>query len=237
MSKVDVSQAADIRAVLGASGTGKSHYVKASIAKDRRLLVWDIEDEYPHLPALPLSELPQAFAGRKPIKARFICASDAGTRARQFDLFCKIAFACGNLRLVVEELRFVTTASRAPDGWAAITLRGRKRGIRTIGTSQRPAQIDKDFLGNCNLIRCGALEYPEDRKAVAPILRASLEEIAALEGYQCLIYQRGAAPTASSSTRSAGASATPAASTFATGQKSPARNSPTKPMRGKSATG
>jgi hypothetical protein len=192
VSKVDVSQAADIRAVLGASGTGKSHYVKAAIAKDRRLLVWDIEDEYQHLPALPLSELPRAYAGRRPCKARFICASDASARAREFDLFCRIAFACGNLRLIVEELRFVTTASRAPDGWAAITLRGRKRGIKTIGTSQRPAQIDKDFLGNCNLIRCGALEYPEDRKAVAPILRASLEQIAALSGYQAIEYKRAA---------------------------------------------
>jgi hypothetical protein len=190
MSLVDVTQAADIQAVLGASGTGKSHYVKATIRKDRRLLVWDIEDEYPDLPALALSALPAAFAGRKARRAKFICAADAATRAREFDLFCRIAFAAGNLRLVVEELRFVTTASRAPDGWAAITLRGRKRGIRTIGTSQRPAQIDKDFLGNCTLIRCGALEYPEDRKAVAPILRASLEEIAALSGYKALEYRR-----------------------------------------------
>ena len=190
MSKVDVSLAADIQAVMGASGTGKSHYVKKLIARDRRLLVWDIEDEYPDLPALALSELPAAFAGKKPRRARFVCAADGATRARQFDLFCRIAFAAGNLRLVVEELRFVTTASRAPDGWSAITLRGRKRGIRTIGTSQRPAQIDKDFLGNCTLLRVGALEYPEDRKAVAPILRRSLEEIAALSGYQALEYRR-----------------------------------------------
>lgn len=190
MTAVDVTQTADIQAVLGASGTGKSHYVKSAIKRDRRLLVWDIEDEYPDLPALTLSQLPQAFAGKKARRAKFICSADASRRAREFDLFCRIAFAAGNLRLVVEELRFVTTASRAPEGWAAITLRGRKRGIRTIGTSQRPAQIDKDFLGNCTLIRCGALEYPDDRKAVAPILRKSLDEIAALSGYACLTYRR-----------------------------------------------
>lgn len=192
MSAVDVTHTADIQAVLGASGTGKSHYVKTAIRKERRLLVWDIEDEYQDLPALPLSALPAAFARGKPTRAKFVCAADATTRARQFDLFCRIAFTAGNLRLVVEELRFVTTASRAPDGWAAITLRGRKRGIKIIGTSQRPAQIDKDFLGNCTLIRCGALEYPDDRKAVAPILRRSLDEIAALSGYQALMYRRKA---------------------------------------------
>jgi hypothetical protein len=191
MTAVDVTQAADIQAVLGASGTGKSHYVKAAIRKDRRLLVWDIEDEYPDLPALSLRDLPRAFAGRKPMRAKFICSADGSARAREFDLFCRIAFACGNLRLVVEELRFVTMPSRSPDGWASITLRGRKRGIKTIGTSQRPAQIDKDFLGNCTFIRCGALEYPDDRKAVAPILRCSLDEIAALKGFAALEYRRG----------------------------------------------
>lgn len=190
MTKVDVSLTADIQAVMGASGTGKSHYVKKLIARDRRLLVWDIEDEYRELPAVKLSELPAILAARKACRVRFICSSDADERAREFDLFCRIAFASGALRLVVEELRFVTTASRAPGGWAAITLRGRKRGIRTIGTSQRPAQIDKDFLGNCTLLRVGALEYPEDRKAVAPILRKSVEEIAALSGYQALEYRR-----------------------------------------------
>jgi hypothetical protein len=190
MTAVDVTLAADIRAIMGASGTGKSHYVKAAIRKDRRLLIWDIEDEYPDIPALPLSALPAAFSGRRPCRARFVCAADLANRGREFDLFCRIAFAAGNLRLVVEELRFVTTASRAPDGWSAITLRGRKRGIKTIGTSQRPAQIDKDFLGNCTLLRVGALEYPEDRKAVAPILRRSVDEIAALSGYQAMEYQR-----------------------------------------------
>jgi hypothetical protein len=87
------------------------------------------------------------------------------------------------LLVVVEELRFVTTPSRAPAGWASVTLRGRKRGLRIIGASQRPAQIDKDFLGQCTLIRCGALNYPADRAAVGSVIGVAVEEIAALEGF------------------------------------------------------
>lgn len=192
MSKIDVSLAADIRAVLGAPGTGKSHYVKATIARDRRLLVWAPDDEYPDLQPLQLSEIAGAFHGRKPIRAKFICSMNSELRAKQFDVFCRTVYSIGYLRLVVEELRFVTTPSRAPEGWAAITLMGRKRGIKTIGTSQRPAQIDKDFLSASNLVRCGALEYPEDRKAVAPVLRRSVEDIAALSGYQAIEYKRAA---------------------------------------------
>lgn len=187
---VDVTQAADIRAVMGATGTGKSHYVKAAIRKDRRLLVWAPDDEYPDLQPLKLSEIAAAFHGRRPLRAKFICSMNAATRAQQFDIFCRTVFAIGNLRLVVEELRFVTRPSYAPEGWASLTLMGRKRGVKIIGTSQRPAQIDKDFLGNCSLLRVGALEYPDDRKAVAPILRASVEQIAALSGYQCITYER-----------------------------------------------
>lgn len=192
MSRIDVTASADIRAVLGASGTGKSHYVKSIIKREKRLLVWDLEDEYSDLTALTLSQIPRAFHGKKLARYRFVHGRASGSRAEAFDKFCELALELGNLCLVVEELRFVTTASRAPEPWAAISLRGRKRGIRTIGTSQRPAQIDKDFLGNCTLIHCGALEYPEDRKAVAPILRVSLDEIAALSGYKFIEYQRKA---------------------------------------------
>lgn len=190
MSVIDVTSRADIRAVLGASGTGKSHYVKSIIKREKRLLVWDLEDEYIDLPALQLSQIPRAFHNKKMARYRFVHGRTSGSRAEAFDKFCELALELGNLCLVVEELRFVTTASRAPEPWAAISLRGRKRGIRTIGTSQRPAQIDKDFLGNCTLIHCGALEYPEDRKAVAPILRVSLDDIAALSGHKFIEYQR-----------------------------------------------
>lgn len=190
MTLVDVTHRPDIQAIMGASGTGKSHYVKKLIARDRRLLVWDMENEYPDLPALKLSELPAAYAGKKPRRARFVCSMDVKQRGAEFNLFCMIAFQAGNLRLLVEELRFVTTPSRAPEGWAACTLRGRKRGLKVVGTSQRPAQIDKDFLSNATYVRCGALEYPDDRKAVAPILRCSVDQIAALSGFQTLEYRR-----------------------------------------------
>lgn len=190
MSRVDVSHAADIRAVLGASGTGKSHYVKAELARAKRALVWDMEDEYSDLPALPLAELPAALASSKGAKLRFVPSTDAAARARQFDLFCRIAMAVGNLTLLVEELRFVTQPSKAPAGWAGVTLRGRKRGLRVLGTSQRPASIDKDFLSNATLIRCGALGYPADRAAVAAVMGCDPAEIAALTGHQALLWTR-----------------------------------------------
>jgi hypothetical protein len=98
-------------------------------------------------------------------------------RARQFDFLCRAAIAAGNLTLVVEELRFVTTPSRAPMGWAQVCLTGRHAGLTVFGASQRPASIDKDFLGNCSKVRTGRLTYPEDVKAVSAAARIPAAEI------------------------------------------------------------
>lgn len=192
MAEIDVTQAADIRAVLGAPGTGKSHYTKEQISKAKRVLIWDLEDEYTDTEAVPLSVLAERLhhAGRRGFRLRYIPSTDATKRAAEFDIFCRIVMAVGSMLVVIEELRFMTTPSRAPAGWAGITLRGRKRGVKVIGTSQRPASIDKDFLGAATIIRVGALNYPADRKAVADVMGIGMEEIEALTGHQALLWQR-----------------------------------------------
>lgn len=190
MTRIDVTHAADIRAIMGASGTGKSHYTKAELKKAKRALVWDMEDEYEELHSVSLSELPQLLASKKVFKSRFVPSPDAKKRDKQFDLFCRIALASGNCLVIVEELRFVTEPSRAPEGWAGITLRGRKRGIKVIGTSQRPASIDKDFLSNATFVRCGALGFPNDRSAVSAVIGCSPGEIEVLTEFEAINWTR-----------------------------------------------
>lgn len=94
--------------------------------------------------------------------------------------------AAGNLSLVIEELRFVTTPSRAPLGWAQVCLTGRHRGLKVFGISQRPASIDKDFLGNCTAIRTGRLAYPEDVKAVCKVMGVPSSKVEALRPLEWL---------------------------------------------------
>jgi hypothetical protein len=192
MNKVDVTQKADIRCFLGAPGTGKSHATMAEMMKAKRLVVWDLEDEYTQIETVTVASLPRRLhqAGAGGFKVRIIPSTDAGKRQVEFDLVCRTIMEVGKLLFVAEELRFVTQPSKAPAGWAAITLRGRKRGVKVIGTSQRPASIDKDFLGSATTIRCGALNYPEDRKAVAAVMGIDPEEIEKLEGYQAILWTR-----------------------------------------------
>jgi len=192
MAKIDVNQPADIRAIMGATGTGKSHYIKAQLAKAKRAVIWDMEDEYETVTAVSLEQLPAALhqAGAGAIKLRVVPSTDAEKRQVEFDLFCRTAMAIGKLMIFAEELRFVTQPSKAPAGWAGVVLRGRKRGLKVMGASQRPASIDKDFLSNATLIRCGALGYPADRNAVAAVMGIDPAMIEKLEGFEVIEWTR-----------------------------------------------
>jgi hypothetical protein len=168
---------ADIVAVIGASGTGKSSYIKGELLrKFKRLLVWS-----------PLEKTDQyaAFCGGTVTSkiTEFIALVKAGTKAivfvpvgndaaikKQFDLFCRVVWEVENCHCLVEELSRVTMASWSPPAWKNLSTAGRHQGITLIGVSQRPATIDKDFLGNCTEIRCYRVNYDNDAKVMADSL-------------------------------------------------------------------
>ncbi len=181
-----VANKASIVAVLGASGSGKSTYVKRAIARGHpRLLIWDPLSEYQGETVERISDALAALRLPK-FRAVFRPSHDPAVRAQQFDLLCRAALAAGRLTLVIEELRFVTTPSRAPLGWAQVCLTGRHKGLKVFGLSQRPASIDKDFLGNCTAIRTGRLAYPEDVKAVSKAMGGHAAEIQSLKPLEWL---------------------------------------------------
>ncbi|MFM0741802.1 type IV secretory system conjugative DNA transfer family protein [Paraburkholderia xenovorans] len=182
-----VAAKAHIEAVLGATGSGKSSYVKALMqrANPRRLLIFDPEGEWGDFGTITtrLHDVLEGFkaAGKDgPIRCVFVPSPDPATAVKQFDAVCRIAFAAERLTFIVDELKSVTSPSRSPVGWGMLTGRGRKRGIIIYGLSQRPASIDKDFLGNCNYVRTGRLTYSEDQRAVARVLGVAETDIGAL---------------------------------------------------------
>lgn len=176
---------ANVIAVIGATGSGKGVYIKNYELKksDKRLLIWDYMQEYAgfvDLSTASLQAVIQAMSA-KTFRIAFKPSYDDKTRARQFDLFCKAAVAAGNLRLVVEELAFVTSPTHAPAGWKAVSSIGRHKGLRVIGASQRPAQVDKAFWSNCTEIHCGFLNFEADQKVMAQTLCVPVEAVQALE--------------------------------------------------------
>lgn len=164
-----------IEAFIGASGSGKGVSINALLkgAKPPRLLIWDPRDEYAdHARRVTsLRELVQAVANAKggPFRVRYV-AGPSVKLANAFAVVCALAFSAGNLMFLAEELSDVTTASLAPPAWKQCITQGRHKGLHVVGAAQRPALIDKTFLGNCTYIRCFTLRYADDRKAMAKAL-------------------------------------------------------------------
>lgn len=179
---------ASIVAALGGSGSGKSAFIKRELArsKPKRLLIWDTMDEYgDHAAAADsLEAICKALVAAKKtgrVQLRYVPGGDDKQRVARFDVFCRLAFAAGNLTLVVEELQAVTKPSWAPAGWSDCTLRGRHRGMRIFGASQRPASVDKNFFSNATTIRAGRLNFKDDVMVMANVLQVDRQEIADLK--------------------------------------------------------
>lgn len=180
---MDNSNRPDIRAYIGATGSGKGVSIREHLEREKplRLLVWDPLNEYSKF-AKPVRTLGEVARAAK--AARFAVAFNPGANlkefAAKFAMFCRIAFAAGNLKLLVEELADVTGPSFAPLEWRRCTTQGRHRGLQIVAASQRPAQVDKQFLGGCTYIRCFTLRYPADRQAMAGAMDVPLPDIASL---------------------------------------------------------
>jgi hypothetical protein len=183
---VDNSNRPDVRAYIGATGSGKGVSVRAHLkdSAPARLLVWDPLQEYGSFVSrtygeAELGRLAQA-AEAPAFRLAYFPGGNPDLFEARFEVFCRIAFSAGNCTVLVEELADVTTPSRASLAWRRVTTQGRHRGLRVIACSQRPAQVDKQFLGNCTYLRCFTLRYPADRQAMAGAMSANLAEIEAL---------------------------------------------------------
>lgn len=171
----------DIRAYIGATGSGKGVSIREHLRREKpkRIIIWDPLREYGEFARHEVN-LSQAIArmGNPGAFAVAYCpGGDPGTYAAKFELLCRAAFAAGDCTFLVEELAEVTSPSYAPLAWKKCTTQGRHRGLRIIAASQRPAQVDKNFLGGCTYIRCFTLRYPADRQAMAGAMSVKQSEI------------------------------------------------------------
>lgn len=173
--------------------------------KPRRLVIWDPMDEYGDL-APRMATLAATFeAVARGYRARYVPAGGPGQWERAFGAFCSGAYAVGGatggLWVIVEELADVTTASHAPPAWARISRSGRHKGLTVLAATQRPATVDKSFLGNCSRVRCFRLNWETDVRVMARLLAVADADIARLTPGQWIerdlltgITRRGALP-------------------------------------------
>jgi hypothetical protein len=179
-------------AAFGARGTGKTAWVKQTLARmaPARLMVWDFKND----PALEgvgvvVKTLGDLIRGCKAPRFALRYQVDHGRDIlAQFDLFCQAAYLAGNLTMFVDELPEVTKSNRAPPAWRRCVNVGRlyrgadgkERSISIIGAGQRPAECDKSFISNADLIHTGRLSHVGDAKELAQSLGCAWRDLLTL---------------------------------------------------------
>jgi len=188
--------AAKVTVILGATGCGKTHYLRGQLAKPRRkrTIIWSPKEPIDNYAAMyPGSKVVRTAgdvlklvraAGKGEFHLVFMPRLQRDTDAAQFGAVCKIAMAARDVTMVVDEIHTVTQPSWAPDGWSQLVMMGRGYGAEIFALSQRPASMDKDLFGNASRVRTGRLNYGDDAKAVARSLNVPWGEVMALTGFQ-----------------------------------------------------
>ena len=175
-------------AFFGARGTGKTAAFVQLVARHNppRMMVWDFK----HDPML--RDMGQAVTSMTALlkatdapafRVRYIV--DHGKDIQeQFDVFCRIAWARGNLWLPVDELPEVTKANKAPPIWRKCVNVGReyvdggkKKSLTIIGIGQRPGECDKSFISNCDVFHVGRLTFKADAVAMADPMGCDFREL------------------------------------------------------------
>lgn len=195
---------ANITGLIGASGSGKSMQARERLRKPFRglTLVWSTMERTDKwatfLGAQLASSIPAMAAAIKAGSKWLVYVPDQDKPMdRQFDLFCRTLWYCGErgpVRTLIEEVHRVTRASYAPPAWSNLTTGGSHHlGMEIIATTQRPALVDKNFLGNCTELRCYRLVYEDDARAVAAVMRepfATFMDLADLQYVHRFIRER-----------------------------------------------
>lgn len=128
----------EIVLVFGQTGQGKSQFTKRFIAKTKRVLVIDPQDEYEQVLHLDTEDAIKAHIGKNPRVFR-VGVSDL----RLFDVCSDLISLCPESLFVVEESqRIIPPMVKLPESFADLIFRGRHSGTSILLVSQRPTTVD-----------------------------------------------------------------------------------------------
>ena len=196
--------------VWGASGSGKSAYVKQQIKGRKRLIVFDPLEEYAALCKTSCKTVDEV---RKAMRADWhgftiSFVPPAGQEPRALSSLCKLILAAqqpykttgkgAGVTLVVEEMNLSFPvhggADKAP-GFAEVCSRGRHYGVEVFGVSQRIAEVSTRFRGNCTETVVLRQQGPRDLNAASEAIGGMKSEIAGLQNLHFIHERQGTTKT------------------------------------------
>lgn len=200
--------------VWGASGSGKSSYVKKLVRTRKRLIIFDPLAEYAgSLPNIrnighngpdALDKVRLSMAQNWP-GFRIAYVPPAGREAVALSALSRLLMAAQKpfkdgqrgalpITLVVEEMNLsfpVSGGVQKSPGFAEICSRGRHYGIEIIGLSQRIAEVATRFRNNCDETVVLRQKGPRDIDAATQEIGGDRAAVTALQNLQYLHERAG----------------------------------------------
>lgn len=189
--------------IYGASGSGKTFRAKKLIEKCTRLVVFDSLGDfagYGWLRVYDIKGLKAALVKnwQKGFKIAYIPKS--GNEESELDEVSMILYAAQaeyprdpQITFVVDELSLCYPKNgKCSTGFTNLACRGRHRGINLIGISQRIAQVNTNFRGNCTSSYFFRPADHVDIDTLAKIIgRDYIEKIRTMENYNFFHFKNG----------------------------------------------
>lgn len=173
-----------IVAVVGASGSGKTQWVKRQMKGATRQLIWDPQCQWGEGRVVVTTR-----AGLiKAIQKKEVSIAYQPRTLDDFDFWCRCAFVFAQVGadygvqsvIVAEEIADVTHPGKAPPGWGTLVRRVRAFGGIVFAITQAPSESDKTVFRNAMEYHCCALSEEPDRKSMARRLDIPYEQVQSL---------------------------------------------------------
>lgn len=157
-------QRPDISLIVGKTGSGKTVKALNLIADRKRLLIFDTlgHDYSDGVIFYDIEKLKEYWL--KVYRGDFRLIYRPLNELPEFDEICRLAYQCGNLTLVAEELDIFAQPQKIELGFRQILKRGRHNDIRFIGITQRPYGIDRTITSQATAIYIFRVDEPRDIK-------------------------------------------------------------------------
>lgn len=170
--------------IVGASGSGKSSYLRQEVNfKQDRIIAWDPDEDFP----LPRCRDLKTFiklcskAGFGKIRVALTINPDI----ESFEVFAGLAFAMCHAKapmdILADEIADVTRVAKASPNWGQLCRKSRKYGGRLLAATQRPQEADKTIFNQAQIKWCGALSSHAAYKHMANEMEIPLDEFKALD--------------------------------------------------------
>jgi len=146
--------------IVGASGSGKSSYMRKHINfKQKRIVAWDPDEDF----TLPRVRDMATF--KKLVKksgfGAIRVALTVNPTEEAFEEFCALVFAichqAAPMQIIADEIADVTRVAKASPHWGQLCRKVRKYGGFLAAATQRPQEADKTIFNQVNTKWCGVL--------------------------------------------------------------------------------